>query len=202
MLRRDRDLSFAGGTWVFPGGRIDPEDHRPDHHRPDGDDLERAALRAAVREAAEESGLLLDPATLRRWSHWTPPPESPRRFSTAFFVAAVPDDAGEIVIDDAEIREHQWQRPTEMLRLRDAGEVSLTPPTFITLRQLSEHDSVAAATSGTQPVEHFSTRIAVVGDEILALYHGDAGYDTGDAGADGPRHRLTMGSTWTYERAT
>ena len=23
MLKRDRDLSFAGGMWVFPGGRID-----------------------------------------------------------------------------------------------------------------------------------------------------------------------------------
>ncbi len=26
MLKRNRDLAFAGGMWVFPGGRIDPED--------------------------------------------------------------------------------------------------------------------------------------------------------------------------------
>src|SRR5690606_17094803 len=26
MLRRDSSLSFAAGAWVFPGGRIDPED--------------------------------------------------------------------------------------------------------------------------------------------------------------------------------
>ena len=27
MLRRDTELAFAGGAWVFPGGRIDPEDY-------------------------------------------------------------------------------------------------------------------------------------------------------------------------------
>ena len=195
MLRRDRDLTFAGGTWVFPGGRIDPGDHPVD-----GEDLEAAALRAAVREAWEESGLVLDPLRLRRWSHWTPPPESPRRFTTAFFVAQVPDDAGEIVVDDGEIREFQWRRAAEMLELRDAGEVSLTPPTFITLRQLSEHSTVASATSGDQVVEHFSTRIAVMDDLVIAMYHGDIGYETGDPRPDGPRHRLSMGPTWTYER--
>ena len=195
MLRRDRDLSFAGGTWVFPGGRIDPGDHPPE-----GADLEAAALRAAVREAHEESGLVLDPLLLRRWSHWTPPPESPRRFTTAFFVAAVPADAGEIVVDDGEIREFQWRRPAEMLERRDAGEVSLTPPTFITLQQLTRHSSVASAVSGSQVVEHFSTRIAFVGDLVVAMYHGDVGYETGEPDRDGPRHRLSMGPTWTYER--
>ncbi|MDQ2677510.1 MAG: NUDIX hydrolase [Actinomycetota bacterium] len=195
MLRRDRNLSFAGGNWVFPGGRIDPGDHPPE-----GQDLEAAALRAAVREAREESGLALDPALLRRWSHWTPPPESPRRFTTAFYVAAVPHDAGEIVVDDGEIREFQWRRPDEMLELRDAGEVNLTPPTFITLRQLMEHRDVASATSGSQVVEHFSTRIAIVGDEVIAMYHGDVGYESGEPHSDGPRHRLSMGQRWIYER--
>ena len=27
MLRRNSKLAFAGGAWVFPGGRIDPEDY-------------------------------------------------------------------------------------------------------------------------------------------------------------------------------
>jgi 8-oxo-dGTP pyrophosphatase MutT (NUDIX family) len=196
LLRRDRDLRFAGGNWVFPGGRIDPGDH-PDT----GPDLEAAARAAAVREAAEEAGISLDAAALARWSHWTPPPESPRRFSTAFFVAALSDAATEIVIDDGEIREYCWQRPLDMLDRRDAGEVNLTPPTVITLHQLLPHADVATALSAERTVEHFATRVAVQGGTIVAMYHGDAGYESGDPDAEGARHRLLMaGGPWRYER--
>jgi 8-oxo-dGTP pyrophosphatase MutT (NUDIX family) len=206
MLRRDSSLAFAGGAWVFPGGRIDPADLAL------GGDPEGAARIAAVREAAEEASLLLEPARLRRWSHWTPPPDSPRRrFSTAFFVTPVPSEAGEVRIDNREIREHRWQRPVDVLAARDDGTVTLTPPTFITLCQLAPHRDVASimrsaeGLGGERPVEHFATRVAHTGasaDEIVVLYHGDAGYDSGDASLPGPRHRLRMGPVWRYERDT
>lgn len=204
MLRRDSSLSFAAGAWVFPGGRIDPEDLAGDAGP------EAAARVAAVREAAEEAGLGLEPDLLRRWSHWTPHPDSPRRrFSTAFFVAPLPSGAAEVRIDDQEIREHRWLQPSEVLEARDAGEVVLAPPTYVTLVQLAEHGDVAALMDAAEgrgvdrPVEHFSTRYATrteSEDEIVGLYHGDAGYDTADATVEGPRHRLRMGPTWRYER--
>lgn len=206
MLLRDAGLAFAGGMWVFPGGRIDPGDHPGGAPDPDAPDLEAAARRAAVREAAEEAGLVLEEASLRRWSHWTPPPRADRRFTTAFFVA--PAAAADVVVtvDDHEIREHRWARPAEVLRLRDEGVVSLAPPTHITLTQLLPHRSVdavlAAAGDPDRPVEHFATRIATVGDRWLALYHGDVAYDGGDPEAPGPRHRLLMDATWTYLRDT
>lgn len=206
MLRRDSALAFAGGAWVFPGGRIDPADVAA------GGDPERSARLAAVREAAEEAGLVLDVEQLRRWSHWTPPAESPRRrFSTAFFVAPLADGAAEVRVDDGEIREHRWQHPVEVLEARDAGEIVLTPPTFITLVQLAEHRDVHAVLRAAhgrgddRPVEHFATRVATTSDsadEIVVLYHGDAGYESGDATLDGPRHRLRMGAVWRYERDT
>ncbi len=41
----------------------------------------------------------------------------------------------------------------------------------------------------------------IEGDSVLALYHGDHAYETGDPGGSGPLHRLTMGpEPWTYER--
>lgn len=203
MLRRDRNLSFAGGMWVFPGGRIDHDD-RSARGAPAEDDMEAAARRAAVRETAEEAGLRLDPEQLRRWSHWTPPPVAPKRYSTAFFVAEAPAMSPEVVVDDAEIREHRWARPTEMLERRDLGEVSLTPPTFITLCQLTGHGDVAAVLAAAErrgEPEHFATRVTALGDEIVALYHGDAGYESDDPAVDGPRHRLVMGAAWTYERS-
>src|SRR3546814_2093543 len=48
MLHRTSQVAF-GGMWVFPGGRVDPEDRR--HEDPDE---EAAARRAAAREAKEE----------------------------------------------------------------------------------------------------------------------------------------------------
>src|SRR5690606_41284864 len=67
MLRKTRGQAF-GGAWVFRGGRVEDGG---------GTGLE-GARRAAVREAREETGLVLDPDRLVAFAHWTPPREAPR----------------------------------------------------------------------------------------------------------------------------
>jgi 8-oxo-dGTP pyrophosphatase MutT (NUDIX family) len=199
LLQRHRDLSFAGGAWVFPGGRVDPADFGTD---PAG--LEGAERTAAVRECMEEAGIRLDLPSLHRWSHWTPPPRQSKRFSTAFFVAGVgPGDDEVVTIDESEIVAHRWATPQQALAAQTAGELVLTPPTFITLCQLAEHRSVAGllAAAPSRPVEHFSTRIGIAGETVCALYHGDVAYESLDLSADGARHRLWMApGPWRYER--
>ncbi|MBS0254840.1 MAG: NUDIX domain-containing protein [Proteobacteria bacterium] len=61
MLQRAREMRFAGGAAVFPGGRIDPADRElaASLAAPGADHDELAAKVAAVREALEEAGLLL-----------------------------------------------------------------------------------------------------------------------------------------------
>jgi hypothetical protein len=191
---------------VFPGGRIDDEDRRPD----DGDDELLPSRRAAVREAEEEAGVVLDTETLVPFSHWEPPPIAPKRFSTWFFVAPAPDAGrGEVSIDDGEIHEHAWLRPDDALRRRDALEIELAPPTFVSLYELSTCATVAEALAfarGRAP-EHFTTKIVMDADRVIALWHGDAGYGPtvdapGDPQAPGPRHRLHMvEGAWRYERS-
>lgn len=57
MLVRSRQLAFAGGMAVFPGGRVDPED-RALAGALGATDADEAAHRiAAVRETIEETGL-------------------------------------------------------------------------------------------------------------------------------------------------
>jgi 8-oxo-dGTP pyrophosphatase MutT (NUDIX family) len=50
MLRRTMNAAFAGGMYVFPGGRVETAD---------GDDVEQAHRLAAIRECFEEAGILL-----------------------------------------------------------------------------------------------------------------------------------------------
>jgi len=196
MLRRNSKIAF-GGMWVFPGGRVDDEDRHPD----DGDDDLEPARRAAVRESHEEAGVELTADELVPYSHWTPPPITPRRFLTWFFLAVTPHS--DITIDGGEIHEHAWLRPEEAFRRRDVGEIELAPPTFVTLCELAEHpdvESALAAARASTP-EHFATHISVDDSGPTALWHGDAGWEKSDAALPGPRHRLSMlDGVWRYER--
>lgn len=199
MVRRNTELEFAGGMWVFPGGRVDESDRAGLTHG----DTEGAARRAAVREAREEADIVLDPHSLVWFSHWTPPPISPKRFGTWFFAAPVP--AGEIVVtvDGGEIHDHCWTRPGDALSRKNAREIDLAPPTWITLEELAKHTTVQLALdsfSSREP-EHFGTQVVEVDGSLVAVYHGDVAYDGGDPSAPGGRHRLWMNpGAWRYER--
>lgn len=205
MARRNSKLEFAGGMWVFPGGRIDADDYPGGVATPDDPEaVLAAARRAAVREAAEETALTIEESTLVWFSHWTPPPITPKRFATWFFAARAPSDVAALRADGGEIHAVGWMRPDEGLARRNAGEIELAPPTWITLEQLRGHDSVEATLAALtqRPPEHFTTRFARVESGAVALYHGDAGYDDDDPDRPGDRHRLWMLATgWRYERS-
>ena len=199
LIRRNTALDFAGGMWVFPGGRIDPGDYPVDAPH----DEETGARRAAVREAAEEAGLVLDEAGLVPFSHWTAPRLSPKRFATWFFLAPCPPGTPVITVDGGEIHDHAWMRPDDAIARRDAGEIDLAPPTWITLHRMAGWPDLAAALLDVRNLEpeRFETRFTPVDDGAVAVYAGDVAYDGGPLDAPGPRHRLWMlASGWRYER--
>jgi 8-oxo-dGTP pyrophosphatase MutT (NUDIX family) len=194
MLRKNSKLAF-GGMWVFPGGRIDDED------RVGAADVESAARRAAVREAREEAALEVDEGSLAWISHWLPPGLAPKRFATWFFVAPAPD--GAVTIDMGEIHEEEWMRPAHALTRRDALEIELAPPTWMTLHDLGRFDGLDALMADAEAREpiFYETKIAKVGEDLLAMWVGDAGYESGDADVPGRRHRLWMRAAgWELER--
>ena len=197
MLHRNSKIAF-GGMWVFPGGRIDDADRDQANPRDD----EAAARRAAVREAAEETALVVVEDDLVPFAHWTPPAGwAPKRFSTWFFLAPAP--TGAVTIDGGEIHDHRWLAPQEALDRRDRGEVELAPPTWVTLWRLARAGTVEAALDearSTTP-ERFVTNMARSSEGLVCMWHGDAGYESGDPDAPGARHRLFMsGERWRYER--
>lgn len=71
LVKRSAKMVFAAGAVVFPGGRIDPDDHVvAERHGWTSDPADGAARVAAIRETIEETGLavgwsaLSDPATI------------------------------------------------------------------------------------------------------------------------------------------
>jgi 8-oxo-dGTP pyrophosphatase MutT (NUDIX family) len=196
MLRRNSKIAF-GGHWVFPGGRIEDAD------RAGADDVEHAARRAAVREAMEEADLRVDEASLTFISHWTPPVTAPKRFSTWFFVARAPE--GAVTIDGSEIHEEQWMRPRDAIARRDAREIELAPPTWMTIHYLTQFETVADLLADARDLEprFYVTRIARHSDSAIAAWEGDSAYESGDFDAPGPRHRLVMREgSWQLEHTS
>jgi 8-oxo-dGTP pyrophosphatase MutT (NUDIX family) len=214
LVQRNAKLSFAGGMWVFPGGRLDPADYvggMPDRATTaDASDPDEAALftaaarRAARREAREEVDLDIDEPGLVWFSHWTPPAMSKKRFATWFFAGHAPE--GTVTVDGGEIHDHVWMAPADALERRNRQELELGPPTWITLEQLKPFATVeqALATFTASGPEYFQTQIVLVDDGAVALYHGDAALDDPaniDPHREGPRHRLwILGDGWRYER--
>lgn len=196
LVRRNAQLKFHGGAWVFPGGRIDPEDYG------DSSDVIEAAQQAAVREAAEEAGVAIARQELVLISRWITPEPLPKRFDTWFFIATARSSQA-VQIDGGEIHEHRWITPADSLSSFSRGEIDLPPPTFVTLLQLSRLGPLATVLDAYRgrPHEEFLPRLRTTPEAAYTIYAGDVAYEGGDVDAPGPRHRLRMvGTDWRYER--
>jgi 8-oxo-dGTP pyrophosphatase MutT (NUDIX family) len=198
LLKRAASMSFAGGFYAFPGGRVDPRDTDAEiawvgpsaaewARRFGSDEAEaRALLCAAVRETFEESGVLfagpdehsvvadttgeqweadrralvsretslaefltarslvLRTDLLGGWSRWITPEFEPRRYDTAFFVAALP--AGQRTRDvSGETETTMWMQPGQAVDDHIAGRALMLPPTVTTLRELHGFGTAEAA---------------------------------------------------------
>lgn len=202
LLRRNPDVPVMGGVWVFPGGRVDAVD-RAAAGNPD--DRYSAARFAAVREAEEEAGLQVDPDSLVRFSHWTPPQDFDHQLTTWFFLAQAPP--GNVQVDGSEITEHIWLTPAEAHRRHeDSGGTWFLPPTWVTLHDLRRFATVgdALAAAGRAEPRFFETRLMMTASgEEVALWEGDAGFETADPDVPGARHRLraTPDRPWRLERS-
>jgi 8-oxo-dGTP pyrophosphatase MutT (NUDIX family) len=187
MLKKNSKITF-GGMWVFPGGKIDAQDHQ------NAADHDQAARYAAARETLEETGLQVEPSDFEWFAHWTPPPGPAKRFATWFFAARISGDDN-VMIDDGEIKDHAWISPADALNKHKLGEIDLVPPTWVTLYHLSRYAPAEKMLSHFQenPAKVYATRVVKdVDGTRVALWHGDSGYDSWDAQVPGHRHRLIM----------
>ncbi len=175
MGRRHHAVRFMPGKYVFPGGRVEPEDGRVNVAGTYAPHVERSLQArvarpsitrarayglAALRELAEETGLLIGEAEMEgfhaRSESWKAfaeasvfpsleglhlvaraitPPGRPRRFDTRFFAAdrsLVSATRADVIHPDAELVELVWVNFDEARRL------DLPAITGLVLRDLAE----------------------------------------------------------------
>jgi 8-oxo-dGTP pyrophosphatase MutT (NUDIX family) len=104
--------------------------------------------RTTLGEVLSRRGLVLRADLLTPWARWITPEASPRRFDTWFFAAALPPGqtataAPEGHADPGESESGTWLRPAAALEAAQAGQITLLPPTAVTLGELAGHHDVA-----------------------------------------------------------
>ena len=198
LVRRNTKIAFHGGSWVFPGGKVDAADQLLDN---DPDELQ-LARRAAAREVSEEAGVAVDALSLTTFGHWTTPENQPKRFATWFFATQVSAETN-VEIDGSEIVDHRWLTVEDALELRASNEFTLPPPTFVSLKKLQRFSDSRTFLQhlGDTGAERFMPRVVDLDNGRCSLYQEDAGYDALDLALGGARHRLYMlESGWEYIR--
>ncbi len=200
MVERAAAMAFAGGALVFPGGRIDAGDRALAMAMGD-DDL--APRLAAIRETIEEAGIAIgidgdvesmrhalaggaalaelgpvDPTLLVPYARWRPDHVPVRVFDTHFFLARLPETAGEARVDATENSRVLWTTAADALAAADRGEATLLFPTRRVLERLAEHgDSDAAFASAARwPVRTITPWLETRGKDDWICIPDDLGY--------------------------
>jgi len=205
MVVRHHQIEFASGALVFPGGKVDPEDHVWA-----GDDAEKAARIAAIRETYEECGVLLargrdagpvalsedrppfyqrleaesltptlDALTL--FAHWITPTILPRRFDTRFYIVEAPANQA-AAHDGGEAVDSVWIEPQRALDEATQGRRTLVLPTRLNLELLAQSATAeqAIAAARARRVLPIEPQAAKTSSGYRLTIPADAGYSGSD----------------------
>jgi 8-oxo-dGTP pyrophosphatase MutT (NUDIX family) len=108
--------------------------------------------------------LVLRADLLRPWSRWITPEAEARRYDTRFFVATMP--AGQQAAGGTgESDRAAWLRPAAALEAAEAGQLTMLPPTRITLGELAAHPGIPAVMAANQPITPRRPVVVLDGDQ-------------------------------------
>jgi len=116
---------------------------------------------------------------------------------SGYFLALLSGTEQSVQIDDSEIVEHKWLTPLAALQAFHNKQITLLPPTFITLERIKDCKTY------NQVVQEFERTGIVVAEPVttfidgkfFSLYKGDSGYESNDISTGESLHRLEMDFT-------
>lgn len=171
VQHRVTTMDFAAGVLVYPGGRVDPQDHEmgaalelpsdilDSHVRAwsktelGGDpDFAKALIATAQREVGEEAGATIAATALKPWANWITPPGRTRRFDTYFYVARG-EEIGDLRHQTTEATNSEWMNVEHILAEEAAERLKLMRPTLVLLNEVHRFGSVEALMSAERDIE-------------------------------------------------
>lgn len=210
LLERPQAAAVMAGVWVFPGGKVDQEDHESDEdedavlvqrrakdlharlvHSPINASDAAAFIRAAHRETKEECSVHIALDAIEGFSRWiTPrvPSLSTKRFDTFFFVASLPDGE-EARHDGDESVQGLWATPIQALDRYWKREIMLAPPQIMSLIEVSRFSAVRDLIdfAGSRPLPHIQPEPIETDDGgRIVAYPGDEVHPISEPVIPGP----------------
>lgn len=137
----------------------------------------------SLAQFLSEANLVLRADLLRPWAHWVTPAEEPRRYDTRFFVAILPEGQWADGVT-TEASDTAWQRPDDAIGDWKAGRRGLMPPTWMTLAELAEFDSVAEVMAVERTVEKIIPKVVRRGRVLRVIMPDDPEYTSAAAHLD------------------
>ena len=154
----------AGVLFAAPAGRSSPDMADPSWEE---DRLALMARKLALVDFVDRRGLVLRTDSLVPWAHWITPRFEARRYDTRFFLAALPpgQEARDV---SGEAEGVAWLTPEDALARLADGEISMLPPTAVTLHELSGYASSAEALSAAhkRTIRPITPEAVVDGDDV------------------------------------
>ena len=153
---------------------------------------------AAFEELCTLLGSLPDIFALKAWAHWITPEAEPRRYDTRFYVAWVPQTTNAIH-DEEETVASTWSSPRASLASFDSDGMFLPPPTWFTLRELSECKSrkeIWGTSRDLSPIQPF---FGQEGERLVLALPGDPLHDASVSGEQRNRIVILSDGKYAYE---
>ncbi|MGH3191112.1 MAG: NUDIX hydrolase [Streptosporangiaceae bacterium] len=120
---------------------------------------------ASLGDLLRLRGLLLRADLLTPWARWITPVISPRRFDTWFFAAILPP--GQTAsLAASESDSGSWWEPSAALDAARSGEITLLPPTAVTLAELAAYQDVAAVMAARRQIVPLLPTAVVEDDQV------------------------------------
>jgi 8-oxo-dGTP pyrophosphatase MutT (NUDIX family) len=108
--------------------------------------------------------LVLRAGLLRPWSRWITPEAEARRYDTRFFVAIMP--AGQQAAGGTgESDRAAWLRPAAALEAAEAGQLTMLPPTRITLGELAAYPDIPTVMAANRSITPRRPVVVLDGDQ-------------------------------------